>query len=274
MSGRRAFTLIELLVVIAIIAVLAAILFPVFVQAKESAKQTQCLMQMKQLALGMNMYADDHDNMWVPAFTRERVGPQFPPQQPWIGYDTRNAGLIGGYYGDMTQPARNPITPGKIDPYLKSHDVKQCPKRPGRWQLAVAYGMWFRAKNAEQNYNCGAYPNYWYRNPKAAFNEYSPGAYDYNCGNVVETAGVPDASIEEPSNTISLWEHGAWVPVCNFLFGPDWFDSPPNEEHLIKHFHFLHREGAITAWCDGHVKRMTYFQLKRPMFSVRKDIYQ
>ncbi len=58
---RRGFTLIELLVVIAIIAILAAILFPVFARAREKARQTSCLSNVKQLTLGMNMYCQDYD---------------------------------------------------------------------------------------------------------------------------------------------------------------------------------------------------------------------
>jgi prepilin-type N-terminal cleavage/methylation domain-containing protein/prepilin-type processing-associated H-X9-DG protein len=58
---RRGFTLIELLVVIAIIAILAAILFPVFARAREKARQTSCLSNVKQLSLGMLMYAQDFD---------------------------------------------------------------------------------------------------------------------------------------------------------------------------------------------------------------------
>ncbi len=59
---KKAFTLIELLVVIAIIAILAAILFPIFAQAKEAAKRTQNLSNLKQIALGMTMYANDYDD--------------------------------------------------------------------------------------------------------------------------------------------------------------------------------------------------------------------
>src|SRR5580693_496270 len=58
----KAFTLIELLVVIAIIAILAAILFPVFAQAKEAAKRTSCLSNTQQIDLGMLMYMNDYDD--------------------------------------------------------------------------------------------------------------------------------------------------------------------------------------------------------------------
>src|SRR5688572_144518 len=56
---RRAFTLIELLVVIAIIAILAAILFPVFARAKDSAQRTRCFSQMRQLAAAVTLYTED-----------------------------------------------------------------------------------------------------------------------------------------------------------------------------------------------------------------------
>jgi prepilin-type N-terminal cleavage/methylation domain-containing protein/prepilin-type processing-associated H-X9-DG protein len=65
---KRAFTLIELLVVIAIIAILAAILFPVFAQAKFAAKKTSSLSGLKQMALGLHIYSSDYDDMTVPEY--------------------------------------------------------------------------------------------------------------------------------------------------------------------------------------------------------------
>src|SRR5215813_6593840 len=86
--GSKAFTLIELLVVIAIIAILAAILFPVFAQAKMAAKKTQDLSNLKQLATSTLMYSADYDDYfprndylvngrqtWAPFTWREAVGP-------------------------------------------------------------------------------------------------------------------------------------------------------------------------------------------------------
>lgn len=81
---RSAFTLIELLVVIAIIAILAAILFPVFAQAKEAAKKTRSLAQMKQLAVGVMLYAGDADDFFAPASNRNVPTGQDPTVWPTI----------------------------------------------------------------------------------------------------------------------------------------------------------------------------------------------
>ncbi|HMS54087.1 MAG TPA: DUF1559 domain-containing protein, partial [Fimbriimonadaceae bacterium] len=91
MSLRRAFTLIELLVVIAIIAILAAILFPVFAQAKETARKTTCLNNMKQIGIGQMMYVSDSDGRypsWVPQMPPINGGNTnfFPPDLQLMPY--------------------------------------------------------------------------------------------------------------------------------------------------------------------------------------------
>jgi prepilin-type N-terminal cleavage/methylation domain-containing protein len=66
---KRGFTLIELLVVIAIIAILAAILFPVFAQAREKARAITCVSNMKQISLGVLMYIQDNDETYCPYYS-------------------------------------------------------------------------------------------------------------------------------------------------------------------------------------------------------------
>ena len=93
MRGRTGFTLIELLVVIAIIAILAAILFPVFARAREKARQTSCLGNIKQIGLAWLSYAQDYDEGTVPY-------------------------ACGGYYYGTL-----------LDPYVKNWQLWVCPSR-------------------------------------------------------------------------------------------------------------------------------------------------
>jgi len=82
MEKRRGFTLIELLVVIAIIAILAAILFPVFARARENARKATCLSNLKQIGMSLLMYAQDHDEA-LPAGYQWQIGGQNWPLMSW-----------------------------------------------------------------------------------------------------------------------------------------------------------------------------------------------
>ena len=105
LTARRGFTLIELLVVIAIIAILAAILFPVFARAREKARQTGCLSNLKQIGLGIKMYVQDHDGYPMHSSLSSQA-----PRTRWPDYIypyTRNTQLFlcpsadGGVFGKV-----------------------------------------------------------------------------------------------------------------------------------------------------------------------------
>jgi prepilin-type N-terminal cleavage/methylation domain-containing protein len=112
---RRGFTLIELLVVIAIIAILAAILFPVFAQAREKARQTACTSNLKQIGTAFYLYSQDYDEC-------------LPDRRDL------KASLPGGYMPWANWPTSDPRGGWAVvvlDPYLKNGGVWSCPSTVG-----------------------------------------------------------------------------------------------------------------------------------------------
>lgn len=103
---KMGFTLIELLVVIAIIAILAAILFPVFARARENARRSSCQSNQKQIGLGILQYAQDYDERYPMEYT-----------------------IIGGVAN---------YWPVAVQPYLKSTQIFSCPSKDGVWDGTAA----------------------------------------------------------------------------------------------------------------------------------------
>ena len=132
-NRQFAFTLVELLVVIAIIALLAAILFPVFGRARENARRTSCASNLKQIGLGWMQYAQDYD---------ERVMPASNGVQEWVGQANPSA---PPYYVPRT---------GFLEPYMKSDQVKQCPSVT----VDESVGYVTSADYAGYGYNRAAFP--------------------------------------------------------------------------------------------------------------------
>jgi prepilin-type N-terminal cleavage/methylation domain-containing protein/prepilin-type processing-associated H-X9-DG protein len=134
-ARREAFTLIELLVVIAIIAILAAILFPVFAQAREKARQTSCLSNLKQIGLGAVMYAQDYDEVFPGNFANGAY------QQYWFTvlppYIQKGQGNIGGFSRDNASVAGGVYTCPSAAP---DENVLDSTNYPGKTLTYVIAG--------------------------------------------------------------------------------------------------------------------------------------
>lgn len=126
-SGANAgFTLIELLVVIAIIAILAAILFPVFARARENARRSSCQSNLKQIGIGFMQYIQDYDERYPQTFNSDATS---------------------------MAPQANVFWPQLLQPYIKSVQVFSCPsqKKVGQSQMTVT--PWSTADNCNFAYN-------------------------------------------------------------------------------------------------------------------------
>ena len=116
---KKGFTLIELLVVIAIIAILAAILFPVFAQAREKARQTSCLSNLKQLGTACQLYVDDYDETFPKNYIiGTAAGDPNNPYDLWTFNQVWDANNVGRSWG------------GCIFPYVKNMKLYVCPSAP------------------------------------------------------------------------------------------------------------------------------------------------
>jgi prepilin-type N-terminal cleavage/methylation domain-containing protein/prepilin-type processing-associated H-X9-DG protein len=228
-GARRAFTLIELLVVIAIIALLAAILFPVFARARENARRASCQSNLKQIALGMKQYLQDNDGVFPEYF---------------------NYGPDGTASNDDTGWAE------VIQPYLKSTQIYQCPSNPSpptaTFPLTDSYGY----TEYFYNGNLGSHP---FGNPqnlvKEAEIDYSSNVILFgdggrgssaamaNCPND-QSSTCPDAVVRPLSVQYPPGKSGYVEGTANA-----WATAADVTKALNRHL-----EGANYAFADGHVK--------------------
>ena len=190
MQKRHAFTLIELLVVIAIIAILAAILFPVFAQAKEAAKKTSCLSNTKQIGLGLFMYLGDNDDTYPGADQIVPAATNTNPADPRMPFDMQ------------------------IMPYVKNDAIFYCPSDSRtRPTAATSINFWdsaYRAKALPRSYQYVAnIVTVEGGNSNVDLNT-GLSTYPINISLTNGPVGRNGSQIDQPSSTIALLE--IWGP--------------------------------------------------------------
>lgn len=234
---KHGFTLIELLVVIAIIAVLAAILFPVFVNAREKARQTSCLSNMEQLGKAMRMYVDDWG--YYPGVAPLEWLQQFasPGNKTgsWVWFD----GSWNGVHPDSIANASWSVNPtkGSLWRYTnKSRKIYVCPSDEHA-RIKTATGKPFGL----------SYSLSW------GLNYYPPPAGNGH----PEIERCPDAAIVKSSKTVMFVDEGAGT--VNITPNPQVHGKvTPQGDGCFRYWQAsptaVHTGGCNFAFCDGHAK--------------------
>jgi len=233
---RNGFTLIELLVVIAIIAILAAILFPVFSQAREKARQTGCLSNLKQIGTGLMMYTQDYDE----AYPCNWFGGLWPTTPDGKQYKWMDA----------------------IYPYVKSEQVFTCPSDGGARKTYIHYS---RLPKASQD-NWGSYLTntaYW-----------DNGAGQSPSSDISSKQTVTLSMVQKPAETVWAGDGNGSFQVAwpNIKSQPKIIEESPRllgqpgktvitvEGALVER----HTGHLNIVWADGHAAAKSLSQLIEP----------
>ncbi len=257
---NKGFTLIELLVVIAIVAILAAILLPVFAQARAKARQTVCLNNEKQILLAVIQYAQDYDERWMDGTDSGCVslnhcgGTPALQDRHNIEYNRANNFKAPHY---LTQPYI------KNDPVFFCPNMTQVPAQPGKGD-----GSPYFAPNYALNMQNFQYVQYTKLEmgkdlyapafpPSVLALLRPPDAQGPNY-NIVGPFGRLTAAQTHPATTLALWEHSDPAPLCFIWDMRDIVDPLSG----LSHWDSPHTVGFNAAFADGHVKRMTRGQLR------------
>lgn len=230
LKAQKGFTLIELLVVIAIIAILAAILFPVFAQAREKARATSCLSNLKQLGTATNLYVDDYDETYMPpAMWYSESWTSDYSDYPGYNYLTSGYNHTAHHYWTWMD---------SIYPYVKNINVYKCPS--GK-KDRLGYGM---NENIHNSLLTDAFATS-YVQPAADANNVS--AY-YSCTSV---SSIPNSSeLVLYCDTYVVGDDG----YSYWLVWP-WFVSYDTDKRGSGGVKMArHNEGCNVTFADGHAK--------------------
>ncbi len=224
--SRKAFTLIELLVVIAIIAILAAILFPVFSQARLSARNTQDLSNIKQLGLAAAMYAQDYDETWVPTGSEwdPRCTPQISPVR-CDGTPHRGWGLLLMPYVKNAEMFRSPMLE-RVGIF-----TGECAPASGT-QMTNTYSMNYLLSRD------GSYPFGDYARTPSGFALTTPARL---------------SEIVQPANTVAILISNS-VPPRGSTWGCNYVTLEGSDFINKIRYRALYKDGSNIAFADGHAK--------------------
>ena len=238
----RGFTLIELLVVIALIAILAAILFPVFARARENARRSSCQSNLKQIGLGLLQYNQDFD---------ERVAP----------HDNAIANYVGPN-GSISNPPGEGTWYMFIHPYVKSTQIFNCPSEPVSTNAPAYTGQFLRGMHYGYNYRPYTFATGSPTGFATTGGITSPCSPATSCGtdlSILQAGGAylgaNMSAIENPVGTIWVVDTTNKDNKSNnsFIASPGSGAAGANSSEWVSNRHL---ETVNCLFLDGHVKAM------------------